>query len=132
MKRGFICGVFDLFHYGHILAFRECRLHCGHLTVAVNKAENIDPKINPGKKPPVFPIEHRMELLKECRLVDRVLVYNSEQELTELLKQGSFDIRFLGDDYKDREITGKEYTSQIHYLNRDHGFSSSSFKDKLK
>jgi glycerol-3-phosphate cytidylyltransferase len=132
MKTGFLCGVFDLLHYGHILAFRECKKYCDHLTVAVNKAENIDFKINPGKRPPVFPIEHRVELLKECKLVDEVLVYNSEQELTELLQAGKYTVRFLGDDYRGREITARELTEKIHYLNRDHGFSSSSFKDKLK
>ncbi|MCE3229919.1 MAG: glycerol-3-phosphate cytidylyltransferase [Bacteroidetes bacterium] len=132
MKRGFICGVFDLLHYGHILGFRECRRYCEHLTVAVNKAENIDFKINPGKQAPVFPLEHRVELLKECRLVDEVLIYNSEKELEQLLETGKFDVRFLGEDYRDKPVTGKSLTSEIIYLDRSHGFSSSQFKNKLK
>lgn len=132
MKKGFICGVFDLFHYGHILGFRECRQYCGHLTVAVNKAENIDPVINPGKRAPIFPLEHRVELLKECRLVDEVLVYNSEAELTALLEKGNYDIRFLGDDYKGKPVTGKALTKEIVYLDRSHGLSSSGFKTKLE
>jgi glycerol-3-phosphate cytidylyltransferase len=131
MKRGFICGVFDLLHYGHILGFRECRRSCGHLTVAVNKAENIDLNINPGKTPPVFPIGHRVELLRECRLVDEVLVYNSEKELIQLLENGKYDVRFLGDDYRGRPITGGELTPEIKYLDRSHGLSSSKFKAKL-
>src|SRR5687767_10639919 len=98
MKTGFLCGVFDLLHYGHILAFRECKQHCEHLTVAVNRGENIDLKINPGKHAPVFPLEHRVELLKECRLIDEVLVYNSEDELLQLLKDRNYTVRFLGDD----------------------------------
>src|SRR5690349_21702615 len=101
MRKGFICGVFDLFHYGHILAFRECKQHCDFLTVAVNKADHIDPKINPGKLKPIFDVHQRMELLKECRLVDLVINYNSEEELLEILKSGKYDVRFLGDDYKD-------------------------------
>jgi glycerol-3-phosphate cytidylyltransferase len=131
MKTGFICGVFDLFHYGHILGLRECRLHCDRLIVAVNKAENIDPKINPGKKLPIFPIQQRVEILKECRLVDEVLVYNSEDELVELLKKGNYTVRFLGDDYKGKAITGRELTKEIVYLDRSHGLSSSGFKSKL-
>ena len=131
MKKGFICGVFDLFHYGHLLAFKECRQYCNYLVVAVNKAENINPLINPNKQPPIFPIFQRVELLKECRLVDEVLVYNSEDELLDLLKKGNYDIRFLGDDYKDKLITGKELTNEIHYLDRSHGLSSSGFKLKL-
>lgn len=131
MKKGFICGVFDLFHYGHILALRECRSYCDHLTVAVNKAENIDKKINPDKKPPIFPAEHRVELLKECKLVDDVLVYNSEEELMDLLRSGKYEVRFLGDDYKGKSITGTNLTPEIYYLDRSHGMSSSSFKNKL-
>ncbi len=132
MKKGFICGVFDLFHYGHILGFRECKQQCDYLTVAVNKAENIDQKINPGKKQPIFPLEHRVEILKECRLVDEVLVYNSEDELIDLLKKGKYDIRFLGNDYKGKLITGTELTEELFFLNRDHGFSSSAFKSRIK
>jgi glycerol-3-phosphate cytidylyltransferase len=131
MKKGFICGVFDLFHYGHILGFRECRTQCDHLTVAVNKAENIDPLINPGKMPPVFPLEHRVELLRECRLVDEVLVYNSEEELMELLRKQKYDVRFLGDDYKDKPVTGKDLTADLFFLDRSHGLSSSAFKKLL-
>lgn len=131
MKRGFICGVFDLFHYGHILGFRECKRHCGYLTVAVNKAENIDPEINPGKKQPIFSLEQRVELLKECRLVDEVLIYNSEEELIALLKKSKYDIRFLGDDYRGKSITGADLTDEIVYLDRSHGFSSTLFRNKL-
>lgn len=129
MTKGFICGVFDLFHYGHILALRECKKHCVHLTVAVNRAENIDPNINPGKKPPVFSAEQRIELLKECRLVDEVLSYNSEDELVQLLKQRNYDVRFLGEDYSGRPITGAELSKTLHFLDRKHGMSSSLFKE---
>lgn len=131
MTRGFICGVFDLFHFGHILALRECKKHCTHLTVAVNRADNIDPRINPGKKQPVFAAEQRMELLKECRLVDEVLSYNSEEELLLLLQQGKYDVRFLGEDYIGRPITGTELSKSIHYLDRKHGMSSTLFKEKI-
>ena len=131
MKKGFFCGVFDLFHFGHILALRECRAHCDHLTVAVNRAENIDRKINPNKKPPLFPFEHRFEILKECRLIDTVVSYNSEDELKDLLKAGHYDIRFLGADYQGKNITGPELTGEVHFLDRSHGLSTTGFKDKL-
>jgi|JI9StandDraft_1071089.scaffolds.fasta_scaffold365424_2 glycerol-3-phosphate cytidylyltransferase len=131
MQSGFICGVFDFFHYGHILALRECKSVCNHLTVAVNSAQNIDQKINPNKQKPVFSLEERMEILKECKLVDKVVAYHSEEELQELLKQGNYEVRFLGDDYKDRPITGREYTKHVHFLDRSHGLSSSLYKHKL-
>ncbi|MEZ5050618.1 MAG: adenylyltransferase/cytidyltransferase family protein [Saprospiraceae bacterium] len=132
MKRGIVVGVFDLFHYGHLLALHECKEHCDHLTVALNKAENIDPEINPNKKPPVFPIEHRVAIMESCNLVDEVLTYNSEEELIELLKKGNYDVRFLGDDYKGRPITGDNLTKEIYYTDRSHGWSTSKFKKIIK
>jgi glycerol-3-phosphate cytidylyltransferase len=132
MKKGFVCGVFDLFHYGHLLALQECKDQCDYLVVALNKADNIDHKINPGKKAPIFPIEHRVAIMNSCKLVDEVLVYNSENELMELLKAGNYDVRFLGDDYIGKPITGGEYTKEIHYLDRSHGFSTSKFREAIK
>jgi glycerol-3-phosphate cytidylyltransferase len=128
MKTGFVCGVFDLFHYGHLLMLKECQEHCDHLTVALNKAENIDYDINPGKQAPIFPIEHRVEIMKSCNLVDEVIVYNSENELLEILKQGNYTIRFLGDDYRGKHITGEKLTSEVYYTDRSHGLSTSKFK----
>jgi hypothetical protein len=41
---------------------------------------------------------------------------------------GEFDVRFLGDDYKDKPFTGDNLPIDIHYLNRDHGWSTTKFK----
>lgn len=132
MKRGFICGVFDLFHYGHLLALKECRENCDYLVVGVNRAENIDPVINPGKNKPIFPLLHRVEILKSCRFVDEVVVYGSESELSTLLSTQNYDIRFLGEDYRNKPVTGSEYTSELYYLERSHGFSTSLFRNAIR
>lgn len=123
MKTGFTCGVYDLFHAGHVLMLKECKEHCDYLIVALNKAENL-PK---GKNIPIFSIDQRVLLMQQCKLVDEVVVYNSEEELEALLKKLKPDVRFLGDDYKDKPITGKEYSKEIYYTDRSHGLSTSGF-----
>ena len=125
---GFACGVFDLFHAGHVLMLQECKQHCDYLIVAINKAENIDYSVNPGKKPPVFSYEDRKLIVENCRLVDRVIGYNSEAELETILKTHNIDIRFLGDDYKGKPMTGQDLVKKIHYTDRNHGRSTSEFK----
>jgi glycerol-3-phosphate cytidylyltransferase len=131
VRKGILFGVFDLLHYGHILAFRECRAKCDHLTIGLNSANNIDAQVNPGKNKPVFSLKERMELLKECRLIDDVVVYNSENELLTLLQNGKYTVRFLGDDYRDKLITGGELTKEIYYLDRSHGISSSAIRKRI-
>jgi len=132
MKIGFACGVFDLFHAGHVLMLQECKRHCDYLIVALNRAENISEVINPGKQKPVYSIEERVLILESCRYVDEVLTYNSEEELYELMKSKNINVRFLGDDYRNRNITGSDLNQEIYYTNRGHGFSTSSIKERIK
>ena len=131
MKVGFACGVFDLFHAGHVLMLQECKEHCDYLIVALNKAENINPTINPDKKPPLFNISERKLIMSSCKYVDEVLEYNSEEELLDILKTKKIDVRFLGEDYKGRQITGGDLNIAIYYTNRGHGLSTNYYKNKL-
>ena len=131
LKTGFTCGVFDLFHAGHVLMLQECKQHCDHLTVAINRAENIDPKINPDKKPPIFSFEDRKLIMESCRYVDKVVGYNSEEELIELLEEENYNVRFLGEDYRGKSITGEELTDEVYFTDRSHGRSTSSFRSSM-
>ncbi|MBS1635472.1 MAG: adenylyltransferase/cytidyltransferase family protein [Bacteroidetes bacterium] len=131
MKIGFTCGVFDMFHAGHVLMLMECREHCDYLIVALNSAANISEAINPGKQPPLYTLEERILIMKSCRYVDEVLTYNSEEELLAIMKEKRIDIRFLGTDYKNRPITGSELGAELYYTDRSHGLSTSLYKNRL-
>jgi glycerol-3-phosphate cytidylyltransferase len=132
MKRGFTCGVFDLFHAGHVLMLKECKEHCDYLIVALNRAENISEKINPGKKKPVYSLEERKLIMQSCRFVDEVMEYGSEEELLEILRSKKIDIRFLGQDYKGKPITGDDLNIELYYTDRNHGLSTSLYREKIK
>lgn len=130
MKTGFACGVFDLFHAGHVLMLKECKEHCDYLVVALNTAEQFDPAINPGKQKPVYSLEERMLIMNSCRYVDEVLTYSSEEELLNILKTRKIDIRFLGEDYRGKPITGGELPIPVYYTDRSHGLSTSHYRKK--
>lgn len=132
MIRGFACGVFDLYHPGHVLMLRECKKYCDHLTVALNTAEDFDENINPGKRKPIFTLDERKMVLASVRFVDEILEYESEDELTQIMTDGDFQIRFLGDDYKGRPITAPEAIQKIHYLDRSHGYSTTAIVGRLQ
>src|SRR3989338_2542333 len=131
-KVGFHCGVFDLFHAGHVLMLKECNEHCDFLIIAVNKADHISPVINPVKKKPLFSFEQRAMIMENSRYVDAVVGYSSEEELVALLKTLQADIRFLGEDYKGRPITGGDLTKEIYYTDRSHGLSTSGYREKIQ
>jgi glycerol-3-phosphate cytidylyltransferase len=132
MIKGFACGVFDLFHAGHVLMLQECKEHCDYLVVALNSANEIDTEINPGKQKPVFNLEHRKLILASCRFVDEVLVYHNESQLAEILENGNFQIRFLGEDYRNKSITAASAVAQIYYTSRNHGLSTSGYRKMVE
>jgi glycerol-3-phosphate cytidylyltransferase len=132
MKIGFACGVFDLFHAGHVLMLEECKEHCDFLIVGLNSANEFDIGINPGKKRPIYNLEHRKLIIESCKYVDKVIVYNNEKELEVVLRNEKIDIRFLGEDYRNRPITAPEAVNEIYYTNRDHGLSTSLYRTMIE
>ena len=88
-----------------------------------------DPSIErPHKLKPVQTVEDRKEILHAIKYVDDVIRYTYEESLYDLLKVGEFDIRFLGDDYKNKPFTGDDLKIPICYLDRSHGWSTTKFK----
>jgi glycerol-3-phosphate cytidylyltransferase len=124
MKIGVIAGNFDVIHPGYIKMFNECKEHCDYLVVLLHEDPSIE---RPEKCKPILSVEERREILFALD-IPTVISYNTEKELYFMLKDGNYDIRFLGDDYIDKTFTGDDLNISIHYLNRDHGWSTTKFK----
>lgn len=132
MKVGFACGVFDLFHAGHVMMLEECKQHCDYLIVALNEATHYSPTINPGKREPIYSLEERKLILSNSKYIDQVLTYRNEDELLEIMSSNNINIRFLGDDYRNKPITGDHLNIEIYYTNRDHGISTTQILERIK
>jgi len=125
MKKGIIAGNFDIIHPGYIKMFKEAASMCDCLIVLLHTDPSIE---RPSKLPPILSVEERIEILSEFNLICGVHIYTYEAQLLDLLKMGEFDVRFLGDDYINKPFTGDNLNIPIHYLNRDHGWSTTKFK----
>lgn len=99
--------------------------HCHMLIVLLHTDPSIE---RPEKLKPITSTEDRKDMLECFRMVKGVIRYTYEEQLYDLLKMGEFDVRFLGDDYKGKPFTGDDLKIPIHYLNRDHGWSTTKFK----
>ena len=124
-KRGVIAGNFDVIHPGYIKTFKECKSYCQQFTILLHTDPSIE---RPHKLKPILNKEERTEVLSSIKFIDSIAYYTYEKELVDLLKRLSPDIRFLGDDYRGKTYTGFELDIPIHYLNRDHGWSTTKFK----
>jgi glycerol-3-phosphate cytidylyltransferase len=99
--------------------------------VAINLAREFDEAINPGKRKPIFNAEERKLILDSVRYVDETLFYSSEDELTRLMREGQFDLRFLGEDYRGKPITAPDAIPEIVYIDRSHGYSTTSILNRI-
>ena len=128
MVKGFIAGNFDVIHPGYIKTFKECKENCDHFTILLHSDPTIE---RPNKLKPVLSVDERIEVLNSIKYIDEIQVYTFEKELIEILKNSDFTIRFLGDDYLDRDFTGSHLNIPIHYISRDHGWSTTRFKNAI-
>jgi glycerol-3-phosphate cytidylyltransferase len=132
MKIGFNCSTFDLFHAGHVTMLREEKRFCDKLIVAIQTDPTIDRPDTKNK--PVQSIYERYMQVQACKYVDEIIVYSTENDLLNLLKTIHIDIRFLGDEYKLKEFTGKQWCLdngiELHYHLREHPFSSSTLRQR--
>lgn len=133
MTRGVIAGNFDVLHPGYIQMFNSAFSLSDHLTVLLHAYPTLE---RPEKLKPILSVSERTSMLLSLRAVDEVLVYNTEKELHQLLAEGCYDVRFLGEDYQGKEFTGSDLNIWIHWISRDHGWSTTKYKtliaDSLK
>ena len=113
MKRGFVCGAFDLLHAGHVHILRKCKERCDYLLVGLHVDPSVERK---GKNKPVETILERQIKLRACKYVDGVIVYGRENELTIMKELLDLDVRFLGTDYKDSDKPITDMGIPIEYV----------------
>lgn len=99
---GYIAGVFDLFHMGHLNMFRRAKEQCDYLIVGVISDESV--MVN-KKTMPYMPFEERIALVRSCRYVDEAVAlptYNGDTD--EAYRRYQFDVQFSGSDYADDPV----------------------------
>ena len=131
-KIGFTCSTFDLLHAGHVTMLEEAKRHCDFLIVGLQNDPTLD---RPEKNAPIQSIVERQIQLAAIKYVDEVVIYNTEQDLEDLLLTLPIDVRILGDEYKTKDFTGKAIAKargcKIIYNGRDHSFSSTSLRKRV-
>ena len=132
IKTGITFSTFDLFHAGHVKMLEEAKTVCDYLIVGLQ----LDPSIDrPKKNKPTQSIIERYVQLRGCKYIDEIVPYNSEEDLLDILSSFKIDIRIIGEEYINRDFTGKDYCLkkeiEIYYNKREHRFSSSSLRKQV-
>ena len=136
-KIGYTCGVFDMFHVGHLNLLEKCKSMCDYLIVGVC---NDDYVRNIKHKEPVYSEQDRVRILEALKVVDRAELVTIEETNDKILaiEKFHFDVLFSGDDwkgserYQKTEEQFKKYGSFIEYFPYTQGISTTQIKEKIK
>jgi glycerol-3-phosphate cytidylyltransferase len=131
---GITFSTFDLGpHAGHIAMLSEAKNHCDYLICGLQTDPTIDRPET--KNRPIQSIVERQIQLAACRYVDEVVVYQTEQDLVDLLLILPLDVRILGIEYVDKDFSGRDECYdrgiEIVFNRRDHSFSSSGLRKRV-
>lgn len=129
---GITFGSFDLFHAGHSIMLEQCRQQCEMLIVGLQTDPTID---RPKKNKPVQSVFERYAQLEANRWVDRIIPYETELDLCNILSILDVRKRFLGEEYKGGYIYGQEICEErkieLVFVERRHGYSSSELRKRV-
>ena len=125
--RGFTCSCFDLLHAGHIIMLREAKQQCDYLIVGLQTDPTVD---RDDKNAPVQSLIDRYEQLNAVKYVDSIYIYQTEDDLYELLQRVNPDVRFIGTDWAGKEFTGHDLPIKIRYTNR-YGHSTTELRNRI-
>ena len=127
-KVGFTCSCFDLFHAGHVMMLKEAKTQCDWLVVGLQTDPTLD---RPKKNKPVQSVLERYIQLEACKYVDEIVPYSTEKDLMDLLTSYPIDVRIIGEEYRNKDFTGKALSIPIHYNSRRHSFSSTELRMRI-
>ena len=132
MKVGFTCSTFDLLHAGHVSMLREAKSQCDYLICGLQMDPSIDRE---NKNSPIQTIVERYTQLKAVGYVDEIIPYCTEKDLEDILSMYHIDVRILGEEYRDKDFTGKDICRKrdidLYFNKRDHRFSSSDLRKRV-
>jgi glycerol-3-phosphate cytidylyltransferase len=116
---GITFSTFDLLHAGHIMMLAEAKRQCDYLICGL-------------QMDPTQTVVERYIQLRGCEYVDEIVPYSTEQDLEDILRSFKLDVRIVGDEYEDRDFTGRAYCEEagieLYFNSRDHRFSSSGLR----
>jgi D-glycero-beta-D-manno-heptose 1-phosphate adenylyltransferase len=122
-------GCFDILHPGHIKMFEHARSLGTKLIVAIDSDEKV--KQMKGDSRPINNQDDRKFILEAIRHIDEVIIFNSKDELQELVKTIKPAIMMVGSDYKGKEVVGSDYAKEVRFFDRVRDYSTSNIIESI-
>jgi len=121
-------GCFDILHRGHIELFRYAKSLGDELVVGIDTDEKV--KLDKGEDRPINNVQDRIFMLQSIKYIDKVVTFDSTDDLTNTIKWYKPDIMVIGSDWRGKEVIGEIYTNKLMFFNRVGNYSTTKIIGK--
>lgn len=125
----FVNGTFDLLHSAHIHLLNYAKSQGDILYVGIDTDERVKKLKGPTR--PIHNQEERKFLLENLKAVDRVLIFNTDEELEDLVKSIKPDIMIVGSDWKNKSVIGSYYSAELKFFDRIDEYSTTKIIESI-
>jgi D-beta-D-heptose 7-phosphate kinase/D-beta-D-heptose 1-phosphate adenosyltransferase len=123
MKTVFTNGCFDILHIGHIKLFEYCKNFGDYLVVGIDSDRRVSK--NKGNNRPINCAKDRQDMLLSIRYINQVAIFDTDEELMNLIKSVSPTTMVVGSDWMDKRVIGSDFAKELKFFNRIEKYASS-------
>jgi len=124
MKLVWINGCFDVLHRGHFEMFKYAHSIGDFVLVGIDSDAKV--KKDKGSTRPFNKLTDRKFALESIRYIDKVIVFESKEELEALIRQFEPDYMVVGSDWKGKTVVGAHYCTELKFFDRIEGYSTTN------
>tara|TARA_B100000287_G_scaffold398958_1_gene416810 strand:+ start:209 stop:610 length:402 start_codon:yes stop_codon:yes gene_type:complete len=117
-------GCFDILHRGHIEMFRYAKSLGDELVVGVDSDEKV--KLDKGEDRPINNLQDRILMLQSIKYIDKVIPFDSTDELSDTIKWYRPDIMVIGADWKGKKVIGEIFANKLIFFERVGDYSTTN------
>ncbi len=118
-------GCYDILHVGHIALFKYAKSLGGNLTVGIDSDNRVNKLKGNGR--PINNQNDRKEMLESIKFIDEVIIFNTKEEMCDLLIKKNINTIVIGDDYKNKPVTGSDIIEDIVFFKKIGNYSTTNY-----
>ena len=130
MKNIWTNGCFDVLHRGHIELFQFCKSQGDQLVVGMDSDRRV--KENKGDARPFNCEQDRKFFLESIKFIDKVVTFDSDEELKECLVRHNIDTMIVGSDWRGKKVVGSEKVNKVLFFDRIGEYSTTSILEGMR